>query len=88
MSELKRHELKTQRQLVRLITSHTKFMLCEICCCHLGKLVVIPVDATPDTNVIALCNDCMVSSILKQKQSFFTKCIRFIRTLQTKEPSE
>lgn len=76
-----RHSTKTQKQLVNMICAHTQPLNCMVCSVPLGKLVLIPVDVTPDGNVIGLCNDCLVD-VLKTKRSWYARLKILIERVQ------
>jgi len=86
---MQRHQIKTQAQLVALITSHTSEMLCRVCYKGMGKLVVIPVDAAPEAHIFALCDDCFREVIDKKRQTWFVRLRLLIRDLKrTEKPEE
>lgn len=79
---MKAHEIKTRAQLVNIICAHTQALECRICKRDMGKLVVIPVDPTPDANIVCLCNDCYVDVIPRTKRTLYTRLKILIGRLQ------
>lgn len=69
--------IKTQKQLVSLIVSHSHFTDCNFCGIPLGKLVFIPVDPIGDPKFFAACPDCYKVFVTK-RDGIFTRFLRLL----------
>ena len=77
--------IKTQKQLVELITSHTKWAACEMCGKSLGKIIVIEVDAPQECVTCSLCNICYQDYIsLDRYLRFWRLAFRILRVIKDK----
>lgn len=72
--------IKTQRQLVELIVSHSKYYICIFCEKGLGKLVHIPIDPENNPVVMPCCLDCF--KLLTGRRAKW--CKRLLRALTEK----